>query len=197
MRDILKDYHINIIAEAENGSELLKQLETLNPDVILLDLAMPVMDGTETMQRLMENHPKKKVIIMSQFEDATLMSDYKMRGAKGCFPKSEVGFRVGDLVSAIRTVHKGGSYFNFEEGASPLQLSIRQKELVTMFGDQMKTKDIAAQLNVGTTAVTKQRQKIMKKLNVDSVADLYKKIYSQGLNYFRKPRKNDDLGKRI
>ena len=196
MRDVFKDHNINIIAEAENGIELLKLLETLSPDVILLDLAMPKMDGTETMQWLTKKYPEKKVIIMSLFDEPGLMNDYRMRGARGSFSKTDVA-NMTELVSAIRKVHKGGTYFNFDRQAPSMKLSVRQKELITKLAEQKPTTQIAAELKLSTSAVDKQRKKIMDILGVSSLSDLYKKIYSLGLNYFRKPWKNDTPGKMI
>ena len=189
MREILLGSNIKIIAEAADGIELLKLLETQNPDVILLDLAMPNMDGTETMHWLTELHPKKKVIVMSLFDEPTLMNDYIMRGVRGCISKSDVANNTNEFINAIKVVSKGKTYFNFDRNEIPLKLSIRQKELITMFADHKPTTEIAAELKLTKSAVDKQKKKIMNVFGVESLPELLKQIYSLGLNYFRRPPK--------
>src|SRR6218665_108720 len=77
----LKLYDIETIAEAENGVELLNHLKVLSPDVILLDLEMPEMNGNVAMDLLRQRHPDKKIFIFSQHNDFELMLDYEKRGA--------------------------------------------------------------------------------------------------------------------
>lgn len=183
----LSDNNITVIAEAENGLELLKHLKNFTPDIILLDLAMPVMDGNETMSYLNITYPEHKVIIMSQFDEPSLMNDYVMRNIKGCFSKSDAMGNVKGLVEAIRKVHGGGKYFDFATEEEILDFSIRQKEIINRYGKFKTQKEIAAELGITTDAVEKQKKKIMEIMGVKSLAEFYKFIFDRGLQFFRGP----------
>ncbi|MCC6370254.1 MAG: response regulator transcription factor, partial [Bacteroidia bacterium] len=90
----LEDYGISVIAQAGNGLELLAHLKIREPDIILLDLRMPEMDGSETMNQLANEHPQIKVIILSYHDSPMVQDDYAKRGAKGYVCKDEL---VGDI----------------------------------------------------------------------------------------------------
>lgn len=183
----LSDNNITVIAEAENGLELLKHLKNFTPDIILLDLAMPVMDGNETMSYLNITYPEHKVIIMSQFDEPSLINDYVMRNIKGCFSKSDAMGNVMGLVAAIRKVHSGGKYFDFATEEEIMDFSIRQKEIINRYGKFKTQKEIAAELGITTDAVEKQKKKIMEIMGVKSLAEFYKFIFDRGLQFFRGP----------
>lgn len=191
IRKALEDFSIVTIAEAENGMELLKHLEEIRPDVILLDLAMPVMNGSETMEVLRIKHPAQKVIVMSLFDEPTLMDDYISRGAKGCFPKSNAS-NLEELVDAIRLVAKGGTYFNFER-EEVKKFTSRQKEIITLISEGKSNKQIAEELKISSRGIEKQKAKIMEVLNVKSVTEMLSSIFELGLKYFRKPKKRNPL----
>lgn len=188
LRRELAPFEIDIIAEAENGKELLKHLETLSPDVILLDLAMKEMDGNETMYWLNEKYPEQKVIIMSLFDDPTLMEDYVMRDVKGCISKTEATADMEGLAAAIRKIAKGGKHFNYDRDKQLLDISIRQKEIINLAAKGKSQKQIAAQLGITTNAVEKQKNKIMKTMNVNSLTELMARIFESGFHFFRGPK---------
>ncbi len=183
----LEPHNIKIIAEAGNGLELLKLLRDHSPDVILLDLCMPVMDGSETMSLLNITYPEHKVIIMSQFEDPSLMYDYVMRNIKGCFPKSRAVGNIPGLAAAIRKVHRGGKYFDLATEEEILDFSIRQKTIISLYGKLWTTKEIAKELGITIDAVEKQKKKIMEIMGVKSIAGFYSFIFERGLKFFRGP----------
>lgn len=188
LRRELAPFDIEIIAEAENGKELLKHLETLSPDVILLDLAMKEMDGNETMYWLNEKYPEHKVIIMSLFDDPNLMEDYVMRDVKGCISKTEATADMEGLAAAIKKIAKGGKHFNYDRDKQLLDISIRQKEIINLASKGKSQKQIAAQLGITTNAVEKQKNKIMKMMNVNSLTELMARIFESGFHFFRGPK---------
>lgn len=190
IKKALRDYDIITIIEAENGLELLNQLEQEKPDVVLLDLAMPIMNGSETMDVLMEKHPDLKVIIMSMYDDASLMDDYIKRGAKGCFPKGDVAPRMEELVKAIRIVSKGGTYYNYDRD-SVLRFTKRQKEIITLLTEGKSSKEIASELGLSPRSVEKQKSKIMALIQTNSFAQMLGALFERGLKYFgRRGNKN-------
>lgn len=188
MRQELAKHNINTIAEAENGLELFKLLEVHSPDVVILDLAMPVMDGNETMTYLNMTYPEQKVIIMSLFDDPTLMDDYVMRNIKGCISKTEAASDIDLLAAAIRKVHKGGKHFNFATEEQIMEFSIRQKEIINLYGKGKTQKEIATELGITTDAVEKQKNKIMTIMGVKNPSEMFARIFELGFQFFRSPK---------
>jgi DNA-binding NarL/FixJ family response regulator len=188
VRPALADYKIKTIAEAENGLQLIQHLETLNPDVILLDLKMPKMDGNATMQYLYEKHPEKKVLIISYLNDPLLMEDYFARGAKGYICKDDAA-NIDELVSAIRIVNKGRKYKNFVQEASQKKLSVRQKEIIILLSEGKSAIEIGIELNITASGITKQLGKIRQIIGVNSQAELTNLIGERGLKYLGRPRR--------
>lgn len=188
MRRELPEHNVQIIAEATNGVELLELLKTQTPDVVLLDLDMPVMDGNEAMKCVNERYPGTKVIIMTLFDDSTLMNDYILRNAKGCIGKTEAVSDIDELISAIRRVHKGGLYINFDREVEVMKLSIRQKEITGLIGDGNTFDEIAKELRLSSSAISKQVPKIMQKIGAKNLAELCHKIAERGFKFFRKPK---------
>ncbi|MCC6371542.1 MAG: response regulator transcription factor [Bacteroidia bacterium] len=107
----LATHGILCLAEADNGEELLKLLRAKKkPDVVLLDLEMPVMNGNKTMEILAANFPQVKVIILSSHHEITLMEHFIAMGAKGYVPKNISSGSIEILVDAIKKVHQGETY---------------------------------------------------------------------------------------
>jgi DNA-binding NarL/FixJ family response regulator len=180
-------HNITVIAEAKNGEELLIQLETLRPDVILLDLSMPILDGNQALSLIIKKFPAAKVIIMSLFNDPTLMQDYIMRDVKGCFSKTDAAADISELANVIKKVHNGGTYFYHNESDKIMNFSIRQKEIINQLGQGKTTTTIAKELNLTRNAVNKQKSKIMEIMGVKTPTEMLKHIFEKGLQYFRSP----------
>ena len=108
----LKAFNIRCIGQASNGVELLRILGPLKPDVVLLDLEMPVMDGNEALDHIMEKFPETKVIILSMHYEQLLVEDYINRGARGYIPKDEIAGDIKLLVKAIEAVKVGNVFIH-------------------------------------------------------------------------------------
>ncbi len=115
IKEIIEPYNVSVIADAENGEECLKHLETKKPDIILLDLEMPVMDGNATFSILSKKYPDIKVIILSLHFEPLLIENYVERGVKGYLPKDAIMDNPILLINAIRKVYDNG-VFIFEKG---------------------------------------------------------------------------------
>lgn len=187
LRSLLPQYGIEIIAEAENGIGLLKYLETLTPDVILLDLSMPMMDGNQTMYWINKKYPDSKVIIVSLYDDPALIYDFVLRDIKGSISKYDAGANLEGLGDAIKKVAAGGKYFTYNREAEIELLSIRQKEIVNLLAKGKTQKQIAADLGLTISAVDKQKNKIIEIFNANGYTDLLSKIFERGLQFFRAP----------
>lgn len=184
----LARFNITCIGEAANGLELLEQLKTKTPDVILLDLRMPVMDGNEAMQAVQKQYPNTRIIILSMHDEDGLIEDYMSRGARGFIAKDLL--TVDMLVSAIRQVASEGIYMHRQPDIAG-KYTARQLELIPMMCDGMTNKQIAKETGITEWGVEKQRQKIYAKTGSKRAADFYKYAFLQGLDFLGKFRKRN------
>lgn len=193
MREAVENFNIQTIAEAENGAQLLKLLETHSPDVVLLDLRMPGMDGNDTMDALIRKYPDIKVIIVSFYSEQMLIDDYEIRGAKGYAAKGS--FDGMQLAKGIKKVHEGGKYFYRNNETPALKLSERQKDIVHLKSHGISDKlEIGEQLGMTSSGVGKQEKKIMEKMKVSNIAAFYEYIFESGLKFLRRPKNNKSSG---
>jgi DNA-binding NarL/FixJ family response regulator len=194
-KSIIDDYpKYIVIGEAGNGKELLDFLKENKPDVILLDIEMPVMDGFKAFEEIRKFHPQIKVIIVSMhFEDA-FISHFFMNGANGYLPKS---CEARQLSEAIDAVVKENYYLNstiskvflldmlmqkksksvFDE----IKMSYTQSEILKMICDEKSYKEIAAKLNLSLHAVDYHRREILSKTKQSSVIGLVKYAIKNGI----------------
>lgn len=180
-------FNIVCIGEANNGRELLNLLRFEDPNVILLDLQMPEMDGNETMSRITELYPQAKVIILSLYADSLLMENYLERGAKTYLPKDEISGNISLLVEAIRKTHKD-SLFKLDLDRKRQSLpseetfTIRQKEIIPLICDGLTNKEIAKEIGILERSVEKQRRKIYDKTNSQKTSGFLKNMVLRGLH---------------
>lgn len=190
-----REKDITVIAEAENGIEALKLSEKLAPDLVLIDISMPEMNGIETTQNITEKLPNTYVLILSMCAEKEFVIEALSAGAKGYMLKD---CAATDLVVAIRNVAAGGVYLSQKiaelivteyiqapaespNTASSSCLSPREKEVLKLIANGRNTKEIAFSLQVSVKTVETYRQHVMKKLSLHSVADLVKYAIREGL----------------
>jgi DNA-binding NarL/FixJ family response regulator len=189
-----REQDMDVIAEADTGVQALSLSEKLVPDLVLLDVSMPEMNGIETTQRILEKLPETFVLILSMCAEKEFVVEALSAGAKGYLLKD---CAATDLVVAIRNVAAGGIYLSQKVAAlivkeyiqrdpesclSPASsLSPREKEVLQLIANGKNTKEIAFSLNVSVKTVETYRQHVMKKLNLYSVADLVKYAIREGL----------------
>ena len=182
--------HLSIVGEAANGQEAVRKTRELSPDIVLMDIDMPEMDGLAVTELLRKELPKVKVLILSMHSN----TDYVMRiihsGASGYILKEAA---TDDLVRAIDMVNAGEAFFSPEvarvalnkyvRGGNDLtaQLTTREREVLVQIAEGLSNKEIANKLGVGVRTVETHRERIMRKLNIHSVAGLTKFAISKGL----------------
>jgi DNA-binding NarL/FixJ family response regulator len=175
---------IDILAQVSNGRELLERM-SLRPDVVLLDLDMPVMDGSEALGHVITRWPGTRVIIVSMHDEELLIDNYLQRGASGYISKHVFSGDIHHLVTAIRKVARGETYVH----PVPLQrekFSDRQKEIVHMIVDGYTNKEIAQETGIIERSVEKQKQKIYNKVGGERAIDFYRYAFSRGLQFLGK-----------
>jgi DNA-binding NarL/FixJ family response regulator len=185
---------IEVVAEATTGKEALQHAARICPDVIVMDLNMPEMNGIEATLGILAGNPDIKVLALSMVMDRANIIDTFKAGAKGYISKDCV---FEELVDAIRALAAGNSYLGAkitelvikdftenlpdESSARSIKLSKRELEVLKHIADGRNTKDIAFTLGVCVKTVEIHRMNIMKKLGLHSIAELTKYAIREGL----------------
>lgn len=179
----------NIIGEAEDGQELITLLETLHPNIVLIDISMPHKNGLEVMKESKSKFPDVKFIVLTMHTDGHYVAQSVKNGAMGYLMKNT---NKEELFEAINEVLFGRKYFNKEISsllinAMALQedtikkLSQRESEVLKCVAEGFTTKQIASDLCISTRTVETHRINIMKKLNVSNTAEMINKAKESGI----------------
>jgi DNA-binding NarL/FixJ family response regulator len=180
----------DIIGEAGDGREALRLARELQPDLVLMDVNMPEMNGLAVTEVLQRELPKIKVLILSAHGHLDGVMRIIQSGARGYVLKESP---PEELVRAIETVQAGQTYFSPEvarvalnqyvrggEASSATQLTKREREVLTQIAEGLSNKEIAVQLGVGVRTVETHRERIMNKLDIHHVAGLTKFAIARG-----------------
>ena len=173
---------ITIVAEAENGKCAIEQFDQHRPDVVLMDVRMPIMDGVSATQYLTQHQPTVKVMILTTFDDDEFVADAMQVGAKGYLLKDTPS---SELADAIRSIHRGYTHMGpglFEkalsrshprqnqtsESESPIfqGLTPREREVLALIAEGKSNKEIAQALYISERTVKNHVNSILKSLNV-------------------------------
>jgi two-component system, NarL family, response regulator NreC len=184
---------MRVVGEALNGREALQLTESLQPDVVLMDIAMPVMDGLEATRQLKERFPQTQVIVLTMHRSDEHFFEMLKAGASGYILKAA---QPGELVDAVRIVAQGqvflyptmakkllSDYLNRIEGGSDTvhELSPREKEILTMLAAGHSNKEIADKLVVSPSTIHSHRSNLMRKLGLSSRHELFQYARKHGL----------------
>jgi DNA-binding NarL/FixJ family response regulator len=181
---------MEIVGEAGNGREAVEQAEELRPDVVVMDVAMPELNGIEATRRLAASIPHTRVIALSMHKDSVYVREILRAGARGYLLKDS---GAADLVSAIRAVASGESYLSPAVSNAVLDdyrrhvtnpidlLTSREREVLQMLAEGKTNKEIAVVLNLSVYTVDAHRGRIMEKLNVHSINELVRFAVRNGL----------------
>jgi DNA-binding NarL/FixJ family response regulator len=182
---------IEIVGEASEGKEAVELAEELHPDVIIMDIAMPFMDGLEATRRITKKNGKIKVLVLTQHNNREYILSAIKAGAAGYVPKRALG---NELVSAIRAVHRGESFlyptaaavliddYRQKADVEPFDsLTAREREVLKLIAEGYTSREIANLLFISLKTVTGHRTKIMEKLDLHNRAELIKYAVRKGL----------------
>lgn len=186
------DSDIEIVGEAGEGKEAIEKVTSLSPDVIVMDIAMPGMDGLEATRRITKQNPNVKVLILSQYDDREYILSSIKAGSAGYLPKRALG---SELVSAIRAVYKGESFLHpsaasalikdYREQAREVdaydQLTPREREILKLIAEGHTSKEIGGMLFISIKTVMGHRTKMMEKLDIRNRTELIKYAMKKGL----------------
>lgn len=184
---------LEVCGEAEDGRQVLDEVERLRPDIVVLDITMPLMGGLETLERLRAEHPDTKVILLSVHTDPPFIQSAVGLRVDGYVLKTG---RADEIVTAIREVMKGGSYFSpvvareiveqvrapHTESPDPFTLlSTREREVLQRIALGLSAKEVATELSISTKTVEAHRTSLMRKLNVRKATELVRYALRHGL----------------
>jgi DNA-binding NarL/FixJ family response regulator len=185
---------ISVVGEAEDGRDTVRLAKKLSPDVVVMDIAMPDMNGIEATRQIIAERPAVKVVALSMHSDRHFVSEMLKAGAMAYLLKQ---CAVDELLTAIRTVLKNQTYISpcisgvivdqFVRTPSKSEpgvfsrLTDREREVLQLMAEGKSSKEIASQLNLSIKTIETHRMKIMEKLDIHTVAGLTKYAIREGL----------------
>jgi DNA-binding NarL/FixJ family response regulator len=185
---------MGVVAEAGDGRTAVELADEVSPDVIIMDISMPGLNGTEATRRILEANPGARVIALSMHLERPIVLQMLGAGAKGYLLKDSADDEVIDAILAVvkNTTYLSPRISNMvmkdyvervskKELSSISLLSSREREVLQLLAEGKKTKDIAALLHVSINTAEFYRQQIMEKLDVHTIAELTKLAIREGL----------------
>lgn len=190
LRGLLENAGHEIIGEAADGREALRLARALCPDVAVLDLSMPLLNGLDAASELQRVAPDTKTILLTMYTDSCYVLQALRSGTKGYVLKTQA---ADDLICAIRAVARGEMYLSPAISGSVVDaylrktdephdpLTPRERQILQLVAEGNSTKDIANLLNISFKTAESHRSRTMKKLDIHDVAGLVRYAISRGL----------------
>ena len=175
-----------ISGEVNDGLELLELLKKSSPNLIILDISMPNLRGLEAIREIKKTYPQVKVLVLTMHKKKEFLRQALRDGADGFLLKEDAG---SELIRAVQTVRNGGKYLSplladvltrlaVDEEKAEI-LTMREREVLKLFAEGKRTKEIAEALYISPYTVRRHRANIMEKLDINNLADLVKYAISQ------------------
>jgi DNA-binding NarL/FixJ family response regulator len=186
---------IEVIGEAEDGDEAIREVRRLDPDVVLMDVAMPGLGGLEATLAIRKEKPDVKILVLTQYDDREYVSRFLKAGVSGYVLKRAA---ASELVAAIRAVHRGGLVLDPEIARDVMQeqgkppsasatedpyetLTDREKQVLKLVAEGSSNKEIAETLDISVKTAMAHREHLMEKLDVHSRTELIKFALRRGV----------------
>ncbi len=183
---------MEVVGEAENGQQAVVLAKKLLPDVVVMDLAMPQMNGLNATREILKTVPSAKVLVLSSYSDDACVGVLIEAGAMGYLMKQTAS---NELVEAIRHTRRGNQVFSpaisqrirsqragaFMDGTGVSALTVRELQVLKLIAAGGSNKEIATDLDISIKTVEKHRQQVMNKLNIHEVAGLTRYAIANGL----------------
>ena len=177
-----------LLGKAENGEQLVEATLRFQPDVILVDISMPVLNGFDAVRKIREHGNQARIIFLTMHDDAMLLAEAFRCGASGYILKHAAG---EELINAIREVAHGHNYVSplvtnrptapLSDGALKTTITPRQREVLELIGRGLTMKEIAAELNISTRTAESHKYEMMQALGVENTAELIRFSLRLGL----------------
>jgi two-component system, NarL family, response regulator NreC len=181
---------IEVVGEAATGRQALELCHQLKPQLVILDVAMPDMNGVEATRQILQECPGTNILILSMHKDAIYVRETLRAGAKGYLLKDSID---RDLLEAVRAVALGQGFLSPQVSGTVLEdyqkhvtdpldlVTNRERQVLHLLAQGHSSKDIATELNISVYTVDAHRSRIMKKLKLRSVGDLVRFALQRGL----------------
>ena len=187
---------IETVGEAETGRQAVELTRTLNPDVVVMDIAMPMLNGLEATRQILKSVPRTRVLILSSYSDDEYVYQLSEAGAAGYLLKQAA---IVDLVTAIRKIKTGQTFFSAAISKQLMRhyretvirgvfvkkwsggLTSRETEVLQLIAEGKPNKQIAGELSISIKTVEKHRQHVMTKLDIHDVAGLTRYAIAKGI----------------
>jgi DNA-binding NarL/FixJ family response regulator len=185
---------VEVIGESVDGDDAVRTCRSLRPDVVVMDLGMPVLNGIEATRQIQEECPDIRVVVLSMHSEQRYVTEALQSGASAYVLK-DAAFE--ELADALKTVESGGVYLSPRvqaamvdayagraprmRGVSPRSLSPREREVLQLIAEGLNTKEVATRLCLSVKTVETHRRQVMHKTGANSVADLVRYAIREGI----------------
>ncbi len=190
LKSLLEREKFQVVAEASDGQEAVRLSESLCPEIAVLDISMPTLNGIDAARQLGRACPKTKVILLTQHEEDQYIREALEAGVKGYVLKSQV---ASDLVHAIHQVSRGQVYLSPGVSRAVVEayrtksempsdpLSVRERQVLQLIAEGKSTKDVATLLGISVKTAESHRTRLMQKLDIHETASLVRYAVRRGL----------------
>ncbi len=190
LKSLLEREKFQVVAEASDGQEAVRLSESLCPEIAVLDISMPTLNGIDAARQLGRASPKTKVILLTQHEEDQYIREALEAGVKGYVLKSQV---ASDLVHAIHQVSRGQVYLSPGVSRAVVEayrtksempsdpLSVRERQVLQLIAEGKSTKDVATLLGISVKTAESHRTRLMQKLDIHETASLVRYAVRRGL----------------
>jgi DNA-binding NarL/FixJ family response regulator len=190
LMSLLEREGFQVVGEASDGQEALRLTELFRPDIAIMDISMPILNGLNAAREMSRSSPKTKTILLTQHDEGQYISEALDAGVKGYVLKSQV---ASDLLLAIRQVSRGQVYlspgvsravmeaYHSKSEKSKNPLTLRERQVLQLIAEGKSTKDVATLLGISVKTAESHRTRLMRKLGIHEIASLVRYAVRQGI----------------
>lgn len=190
LKALLEREGIKVVAEASDGQEALRQVQSHRPDIAVIDISMPVLNGLDAAREILRLAPKTKTVLLTQHDEDEYISEALEAGMNGYVLKSQA---ADDLIQAIQQVSRGQIYLSPGVSSAVVQayrskskrpsdpLTTREREVLQLIAEGKSTKDVASMLGISVKTAESHRTRLMSKLDIHETASLVRYAVRRGL----------------
>jgi two-component system response regulator NreC len=190
LKSLLEREGFQVVGEASDGQEALRHVASLQPDITVMDITMPILNGLNAAREMSRSSPKTKTILLTQHDEGQYVSEALDAGVKGYVLKNQV---ASDLLQAIRQVSRGQVYlspgvsravmeaYHSKSEKSKNPLTLRERQVLQLIAEGKSTKDVASVLGISVKTAESHRTRLMHKLGIHETASLVRYAVRQGI----------------
>jgi DNA-binding NarL/FixJ family response regulator len=190
LKSLLEREGFQVVAEASDGQEAVRHAEALVPDIAVMDISMPTLNGLNAAREISRSSPKTKTILLTQHDEGQYIREALEAGVKGYVLKNQV---ASDLLQAIRQVSRGQVYLSPGVSSAVMEayssksekpknpLTLRERQVLQLIAEGKSTKDVASLLGISVKTAESHRTRLMQKLDIHETASLVRYAVRHGI----------------